>query len=240
MRRRSWLIAFVVALLPACDDAVLRAFEPHSVELGGWGGTGSGGGHGGTTAGAFSAGAAGASVGAAGSSAGAAGSPSSLLIDDFEDGDMRAKEPLGYWYPVKDGTAAQGTGIEPIGGGGANIYALRTHGSGFTDWGAGLGVNLAGDSTPLNALGYEQLCFSARIEAGTSSSIQVHLLQDPGVPYERAVSLSESWTRYCLPLANFIAADRSELVPDKLIALQFFFPPKVRFELWLDDVELDP
>lgn len=233
MSRPSWSIAFVVALLPSCDDAVLQAFEPHPVALGGLGGTGAGGGHGGTTAG-------GSSAGAAGSSAGAAGSPSPLLIDDFEDGDMRAAQPFGSWYRVNDGTAAQGLGIEPFGGGGANIYALRTHGSDFNDWGAGLGVNLAEDSPPLNALGYEQLCFRARIEAGTSSSVEVHLLQDPGVPYRRDVSLSESWTRYCFPFADFVAADRSQLMPDKLIALQFFFPPQAGFELWLDDVDLEP
>lgn len=251
----------MVALLPACDDGVLHAFEPQAVVVVGLGGAGSAGesgrGNGGKTSasdaetggadggtpdassGETSGGHGGAPDGGD-SSAGAAGATSTRLVDDFEDGDMRAIGPLGWWYPVNDGTAAQGTGIEPIGGDGTNIYALRTYGSGFSDWGAGLGVNLAGESTPLNALGYERLCFSARVETGSSSWIEVHLLQDPGVPYEHDVSLSKTWTRYCLPLHDFVAADRSELMPDKLIALQFFFLPISRFELYLDDVELEP
>ena len=234
MSRARSFVAFAACLLGACDDGVLRAFEPHAAGLagiGGLGGTASsaegGGGRGGMPA-----------LNSAGG-AGRAPPTAPLLIDDFEDGDMRAKSPLGWWYPVNDSTGTQGTGIEPVVGG-ASVYSLRTHGSGFTEWGAAVGVDLAGESTPLNALGYARLCFVARVETGSSSSIQVHFLRDPGVHYQREVSLSEAWSRYCLPLTDFIGVDQDVLMPDELIALQFFFSPKDSFELWLDDVGLEP
>jgi len=234
MSRARSFVAFAACLLCACDDGVLRAFEPHAAGLagiGGLGGTASsaagGGGRGGMPA-----------LNSAGG-AGLAPPTSPLLIDDFEDGDMRAKSPFGWWYPVNDSTGTQGTGIEPVVGG-ASVYSLRTHGSGFTEWGAAVGVDLVGESRPLNALGYARLCFVARVEAGSSSSIQVHLLRDPGVHYQREVSLSEAWSRYCLPLTDFIGEDQDVLMLDELIALQFFFAPKDSFELWLDDVELEP
>jgi len=268
MRIAGWILALIVGLLTGCDDGVLLAFEPHlsvaggaatagtppndSAGLGGVGGVGGagrgGGGIGGGGVGSGGGGGA-AGPGAAGTAAGepsageGMGPPTSpLLIDDFEDGDMRAKPPLGWWYPVNDGTGTQGTGIEPVTSGGTSVYALRTHGSDFSDWGAALGLDLRGESTTsLSAVDYQQLCFVARVEAGSSTSIDVHLLKDPGVHYVREVSLSESWNRYCLRLTDFLTVDQStSLVPDQLIALQFFFPPQARFELWLDDVVIEP
>jgi hypothetical protein len=254
MSRRFWSAAIAAWLLLACDDGVLRAFEPHAAALGGMAGMGGsaepgtggsaeagtgGSAEPGTGGSAEAGGGRGSTAGAPSAGAGPAEPTSPLLIDDFEDGDMRAKEPRGWWYPINDGTDKQGIGIEPISEGTTSVYALRTHGGEFGDWGAALGVNLIGESTPLNAVGYERLCFVARVEADGSSSIAVHILREPGVHYEQDVSLSESWTRYCLPLANFLGADGA-LMPDELIALQFFFPPGARFEFWLDEVEIEP
>lgn len=230
MRRASSIAAFVACVLCACDDGVIRAFEPHLSAAGGVGGSGAsaegGGGRGGA-------------VNPAGG-AGLAPPTSPLLIDDFEDGDMRAKQPFGWWYPVNDLSSTQGIGIEPLGEGGASVYALRTHGSGFTEWGAAVGVDLVGESTRLNAMGYERLCFVARVEVGTSRAVAVHLLRYPGVHYTRDVSLSEVWSRYCVPLSEFVGVDRDVLTPDELIALQFFLAPEARFELWLDDIQIEP
>lgn len=162
-----------------------------------------------------------------------------LLIDDFEDGDIRAKEPLGWWYPVNDETGTQGFGIEPGNRGTASVYALRTHGNGFESWGSAVGVDLVGDAKPLALASSSKLCFDARVEAGSSTAIEVHLLRGT-LHYNREVSLSEAWVRYCLPVADFSAATRETLVPDELIALQFFFAPASPFAFWLDDVELVP
>lgn len=227
MSRAIWL-GTAACLLSACDDGSLRAFEPSLLALGGSAGRGPE-----TQAGA---GRAGAPSGADGE-AGAPGLPSPLLIDDFEDGDSRAQPPLGWWYPVNDKTSQQGFGIEPVSRD-ASVYALQTHGSGFRDWGAAVGVDLTGEApAPLDLLGYRNLCFLARVDAGSSTLIQVHLLRGM-LHYTRDVSVSETWTRYCVPLAEFTTLTGEPFVPNELIALQFFFPTIEPFTFWLDDVEV--
>jgi hypothetical protein len=236
MRRARWCVALAGCLLAACDDGVLRAFEPRALALAGGGAdpgpnAEAGGGRGGTPSIDPVAG------------TGNARPTSPLLIDNFEDGDSRAEEPLGWWYPINDKTSTtQGFGIEPLIRDTVSFYALRTHGSGFQDWGAAVGVNLEGDSTPLSALGYESLCFVARVEAGTGDPIDVHLVrvEVEDVHYVQGVSLSETWSRHCLPLVDFIGPNDAALVPNELIALQFFLPPRSPFVLWLDDVSLVP
>lgn len=233
MSRVRLFVGVAAYLVIACDDGALRAFEPRTVEAGGTGGGGSsseaGGGRGGTTPIDAPAG------------AGPAEPSAPLLIDDFEDGDVRSKEPRGWWYPVNDGTGLQGFGVEPVTRGAASVYALRTHGSGFQEWGAALGVNLVGDSTPLSLQSYEELCFTARVDAATTTLIQVHFLQEPNRHYSQEISLSETWTQHCLKLRDFRhVEDGTALVADELIALQFFLPPGFPFGLWLDDVEATP
>lgn len=235
MNRALSIVVLSAWLLAACDDALLAAFEQAPIQ-GGAGAPGldaDAGGSGGQKGSDSLAGA-----GLAGANT-IEPNPPSPFIDDFEDGDTRAKEPRGWWYPVNDGTGTQGFGIEPASPANGSVYALRTHGSGFQDWGAAVGVDLVGDSTPFDASTYDKLCFGAHIEADTSSAIQVHLIRD-GQHYIKDVSLSETWTSYCLPLVDFIGSDATAFVPNELIALQFFFPPKAPFALWLDDVEFAP
>ena len=227
MSRRLLFGVLAGCLLSACDDGALRAFQP-SLALGGSGGSGPDGQSGTTTA-------------EAGSDGKIPTVP--LVVDEFEDGDTIANQPLGWWYPVNDGTGTQGFGIEPVNSGSASVYALRTHGSGFREWGAAVGVDLTGESASLSLVAYKQLCFVARIEAGSSTLIQVHLLQ--GVQgrqhYIQELSFSESWTRYCRPLVDFTTSTGGEtLVPSELTALQFFFAPGSPFMFWLDDVEVTP
>lgn len=217
---RALCFALAGYLLTACGDGSLRAFEPQMLALGGSAGRGTG-----SAAGA-----------GAGAGAGTQAPISPLVIDDFEDGDIRARAPFGWWYPVNDQTGTQGFGIEPVSQGTASIYSLRTHGSGFSDWGSALGLDLIGEAAPLDLQGYDELCFVGRVEAGSSTLIQVHLLRG-GQHYTREVSLSEAWTRYCLPLADFTNLTREALVPSELIALQFFFATNEPFRFWIDDVE---
>ena len=146
--------------------------------------------------------------------------------------------PLGWWYPVNDGKGTQGFGIEPVSRGSTSVYALRTHGSGFQDWGSAVGVDLQGNAAPLDLRSGRELCFVARVDAGSSTLLQVHLLRPEH--YTRDVTLSEAWTRYCLTLTDFRSLNQDPLVPAQLIALQYFFPPNEPFAFWLDDVEVVP
>ncbi len=237
-----WYVTLYASLLVSCDDGVLRAFEPRGSAAG----SGQAGGAGG--AGAEAAGGRAGTTPLEPTSGSGAGEPTSgsgpedpsaqWLIDDFEDGDPRAKEPRGWWYRVNDGTGTQGYGFEPISGGMPSVYALRTHGSGFHDWGAAIGVNLVGDASALSAPSTAKLCFQARVEPGTITLVHVHFVSDQH--YIHDVSLSEAWSRYCLSLVDFLAADGAALVPNDMIALQYFFAPDSRFEMWLDDVEIEP
>lgn len=236
-----------VVLLAACEDSVLRAFGPRTVALGGTGGLGAagepgqvGGAGASPDAGVDASTEAGADSDAgAGTTAGAAGVTSTLLIDDFEDIDTRAKESLGWWYPINDESGTQGLGIEPVSRSASNVYALRTHGNGFNIWGAAIGLDLRVGGTPFNALGYKAFCFEARVEPTSSTLIQVHFLRGAD-HYIQEQLLSETWTQYCLPLADFIGPNQTMLDPDALTTLQFFFPPNSPFLFWLDNVELVP
>lgn len=238
MNRALGAVALAASLfVAACDDGALRVFEPRELALVGGGGQGSAG----AEAGGAASGTAASEAGTAASEAGTStvGPTAPLLIDDFEDGDPRAKEPLGWWYPVNDKTSLQGFAVEPASNGAASTYALRTHGSGFQSWGAAVGVDLVGDATPLDLSSYKELCFLARVEAGSSTSIQVHLLRGD-LHYTQDLSVSEAWGRHCLSLVGFKSTNDQVLMPDQLIALQFFFAPSSPFEFWLDDVEVTP
>jgi hypothetical protein len=224
MRRLPlWWGALAGCLLGACDDGTLRAFEPR-LALGGTGGVSSDG-----------------QSGAAPAGTGGDGPRPTLplIIDDFEDGDFVAENPLGWWYRINDKTSTQGFGIEPVNSGTASVYALRTHGSGFTDWGALIGVDLTRQAMPLNVASYRQLCFAARVEPGSSTVIQAHLLQG-GQHYIEELSVSEDWSRYCRAFGVFKGPSGAALVPSGLMALQFFFLPSSPFAFWLDDVEVTP
>jgi len=223
MIRGLWYGALAACLLSGCDDGELQAFEPVAA-LGGTGGSGP-------------AARAGTAPAAAGRDT--TGPTVPLVVDDFEDGNTIAKEPLGWWYPVNDGTGTQGFGIEPVANGTASVYSLQSHGSGFQEWGAAVGVDLIGASTPLNVVSYQQLCFVAKVGAGSATVTQVHLLQG-AQHYIQELSLSESWTRYCRPLGDFVTTAGETLVPSELIALQFFFSPGSSFVFWLDDVKVMP
>jgi len=248
MRHALWSVALAGCLLAACDDALLAVFEPQPPVNGVAGATSVSGGAGGAMQPGGEAGTPSPSGGSGGDKpgdlpAGAGGlvEPNDApLIDDFEDGNSRAKEPRGWWYPINDGTGTQGFGIEPVSAGDSSVYALRTHGSGFTDWGAALGVDLLAGSTPVDASSFQKLCFLARVESDSSTAIQVHFLARGAQHYVQDVSLSETWTSYCLPLLDFIGPNNAPLVPKDLIALQFFFAPKTRFVMWLDDVTFAP
>lgn len=82
----------------------------------------------------------------------AVGNPTALLIDDLEDGDpalpmLGGRE--GGWYVSNDGTPTgmqmPATSMPPkpvSGGANGSRYAMHTSGSGFTLWGANMGLTL--------------------------------------------------------------------------------------------------
>ena len=104
--------------------------------------------------------------------------PVADMIDDFEDGN-NALLPnggrQGYWYVYNDGAGTQtppAVAVVPQNGGAAGTgKAMRTTGSGFSVWGAGIGVDLnnpgdgmGGNGTKMawNAAGYTGLVVMAK------------------------------------------------------------------------------
>jgi hypothetical protein len=158
-----------------------------------------------------------------------------LLLDDFEDGDERGLGATQGWYLVDDGTGSQALAVEPLTGE-ASERALRTYGSGFSDWGAKLGLDLSSDEEPFDASTHRALVFSARAAAGSLTSIRVVLL-DQAAHYGKDLELTVSWQRYEIAFSELTRPDGSGgLQLSRLEHLQFFAGPSAPFDYWIDDV----
>lgn len=96
------------------------------------------------------------------------------VIDDFEDMDGLLAEDrgrVGFWLTTNDGTGSQtpapDTAITPVAGGAnGTAFALHTTGSGFSDWGAALQVDMNNEAgrLPYDASAYTGIEFYARGE----------------------------------------------------------------------------
>lgn len=232
-------IACYAGLLLACDGELplfLRA------PAGAGAGTAAGGAAtlGGANQGATSSsGGLSASGGGNENTAGAGGGPTgSLLIDDLEDGDSRA-EGFGWWYPTNDRTSSQGWGFEPVSDRENSKLAVRTHGSGFTSWGAILGVTLR-ESGSLDVSQYGTLRFWARAQPGAVPEMWAQVVDVAGGPFSAHVTLSEVWTEYRIALAAFSSQTGAQLDPTQLLAVQFLFSPNQPFDVWFDDLAFGP
>lgn len=121
------------------------------------------------------------------------------LIDDLEDGDAQIPDAFGRkggWYRFNDGTPNAEQCWQPT----ADVktaergrFVAHTHGSGFEDWGAGLGVTLANDSleTPYPAAAkYQGIRFwlKVKMEGG-----------DPSLDINFPTAETSCATRYCRP-----------------------------------------
>lgn len=145
------------------------------------------------------------------------------MIDDLEDGDaliLAANGRRGAWYSYNDESkgASQlpAAPFEPSAGGPAtSLFQAQTSGSGFSVWGAGIGVDLnnegdpdGGDGMrmPWDAGAHQGVVFHARGNA----PIRVKLLIDAVVPTEtggscaadcedahgKIIPLSDEWVQY--------------------------------------------
>jgi hypothetical protein len=178
---RSLFLPLAVAIWPA---AIACSEESSKPESGSGPPSGVFGGAGGALA---SGGSAGASTAAGGSAAGAAAGtggggercldvPAGTiepLIDDFEDGDgaiRRVAQREGFWVVTDDGTSGTRTpaaGFETTPGGpGGSLMSARLQASGYTSYGASIGVGLqhveGGLRCPVNASDYRGIRFDAR------------------------------------------------------------------------------
>ncbi len=182
----------------------------------------------------------------------------STRIDDFEDDNDRLPGDDGRdggWYFYNDGTGTQ-TPMGPLfpepGGPDTSTLALHTAGSGFTDWGAGVGFDFRAGSGPYDASPWAGLRFWARGQG----SVRVRLMEadlvsghpcggcDPtsgmcDQPHTTEVFLSTQWTAFDLPWGAFESALGTDqpVNTTALLGIQFETPAGTDFDFWLDDLE---
>jgi hypothetical protein len=165
-----------------------------------------------------------------------------LLVDDFQDGNTQCLATDGYWYLVNDGTGWQeltfGTAPELV----PTSQALHLRGGGFSQWGMALGLDLSGSLAFFDARPYRELRFRARAEPGSTTEIEVHILESD-LHFAASVALSSTWSDFVLPLGSSFSSDGDPvrtLNPASISAIQFFVLSDAPFDYWLDDVVLAP
>ncbi len=182
------------------------------------------------------------------------------LIDDLEDGDNAAPEVdgrLGYWYTYNDGSSDANQ--EPVGDfvptneGYNSSYSAWTSGdAGFTEWGAGLGINL-------NTVGDDGCAYDASVYDGISlcvrgtGSVSLRVTTNATVPTTRGgqctescddhfaadITLSDTWE--CRQIAWSDLSQEgwgtdATFNPAEIIGIQLQFAASTAFTLYVDDL----
>lgn len=107
------------------------------------------------------------------------------LIEDMEDDNQAIKQAAGRsgsWFSFNDATGTQsppaGTQLFPMEDleppRGTSRVAVRTTGSGFGTWGAGVGFELA-STEPYDASGYAGIAFWARGAEGLTQRVRINV-----------------------------------------------------------------
>ncbi|HOU89666.1 MAG TPA: leucine-rich repeat domain-containing protein [Polyangiaceae bacterium] len=185
------------------------------------------------------------------------------LIDDMEDASGHVCDDgvrRGVWYTFNDAGAEQWPAPQtpgvPIpvaeipGGRGESLRAMHTYGGSFTAWGAGLGVDLAFDGVTYalyDASAYDGITFWVRGDRGHSFEVRMsdeettHVdyggtcESEPCVRCTREVAYDAEWTEVWIPFASLYGYGK-DLLPSRLVNLQFFVRDNPPFDFWIDDL----
>ena len=245
----------------------------------GFGGSGQGGGSGDGFGGSSSGGSSGSgfggsaqggtgfggSGGAAAGAGGAGGTPGNIdLIDDMElgTGSIPAnKGRVGAWYTYNDKTAA---GMQEPTAGAAFVVdpngfagkCARTHGSGFTTWGAGMGVDLNNTGTGAKGVYNASTAQGITFMAKSTSPFRVKVLIPATVPSAEGgtcagagcgnnhgfiVAASASWTSVTVPFSSLTQETWAEVNTAAfsnaaIIGIQFQVTKDTAFDVAIDNL----
>ena len=188
------------------------------------------------------------------------------MIDDMEDGDgfiCESKTRHGHWYTFSDGTSADLTppgDFDPRlipGGRGTSRYAAHLAGSGFTEWGAGMGLNL--NLKDLSRETYDATTVDG-IKFWMKSTVPVFVgfptpQTDPpsiggqcedtptqsncGNPFAFQIAApGPGWVEYQVPFAALGQSPGGNVTwnPRNLVGIEFSTPPGPAFDVWVDDL----
>ncbi len=188
------------------------------------------------------------------------------MIDDLEDGDpliLAAGDRRGAWYTYNDETegAMQSppTPFEPSEGGPASsLYMAQTSGSGFTLWGAGVGVDLNNEGDPDGGDGM-RMAYDASAHSGIAfwargnAPIRVKLLIDAIVPTDtggscatdcedahgKIIPLTEEWAQYTVGFDEVLQEGWGTVAgfdASTLMSVQFQVSADTDFDFSLDEI----
>lgn len=191
------------------------------------------------------------------------------MIDDLEDCDdaiIQQEGRGGSWYSYNDGTAGgsqtpSGT-QSPASGGveGSDMCSAMTMGSGFTEWGSGVGFDLINDGTapkePYDASVHSGVAFWVR---GDAADVRFNVLM-PGVLPESeggtcvpsspeaadcsdahgvVISVTDEWQQYSIDFTSLTQGGWGQPVAfdsGTIMSMHWYIPQDQDFELALDDI----
>ncbi len=190
------------------------------------------------------------------------------MIDDLEDGDpviANLEGRVGAWYTYNDASAgasqspAAGAMFTPTAGGASgSAFHANTTGSGFAEWGAGMGLDLnnpgdgmggAGIKGTYDASGYGGIAFSARGNAAVRVKLQVEAIvptAEGGTcadmcddAHGATIQLTGDWVQYSVTFAEAAQEGWGTVASfdaATLMGLQFQSPANTQFEIAIDSV----
>lgn len=190
------------------------------------------------------------------------------LIDDLERGTGQicsGEGRVGVWYVFNDGSGVQWPAPTPPGtpvetsqipsGRSESKRAMHTSGSGFQEWGAGLGLDLAHDGVSYgryDAHEYDGIRFWARsdqpmqlvVRVGSAPTVVAEFggacPMEPCAPHAGTFLVGQQWTEFNLPFNDLLQFgyynQPADLLRDQLINLQFMPLDALAFDYWIDDV----
>ena len=185
-------------------------------------------------------------------------------MEDNNDAIVTAEGRQGYWYTFND---ASSTGKQdPPGTGftmtmlstprGDSKVAARTNGSGFTMWGAGMGLNLnsmGSTKSSYDASGYTGLTFWAMAAQGSTTSLRVSVPDADTTPeggvcagdkcndhIGTSIELGTSWKQYSLKFSDLKQEGFGQAFPEiktsALYAISFSVTTNTTFDVYIDDI----
>jgi hypothetical protein len=189
-----------------------------------------------------------------------------LLIDDMEDGKSDicpTNGRHGYWYVASDGTSTNltpgsdfGPASVPDGERGQSRFAARFAGSGFSGWGAAMGVSFTGEGLDTavydaSAMSGVRFWMKSDVPVWVEALTRATVLPGHGGDCSDAMTATNcdnhfaflisrperGWAEYRVPYSALTQGGGSATWnPRELLGLQFRVGSGASFDVWIDDM----
>ena len=194
------------------------------------------------------------------------------MVDDLEDGDDVITDQggrVGAWFTYNDESAGgmqspTGEFTPAQGGAGGSAFSASMSGSGFAEWGAGMGFDLnnpgddsggAGVKNPWDASGFTGVAFRARGNVPVRVALVTQAIvseefggnctpsDEEGMMCDDAhgmtFPLNDTWTQYVVPFASASQGGwglAADFDAATMTSIQFDVGANLDFEIWIDDI----